>query len=446
MDYLDKALFKPLIRMSLPVMGGMLSSTLINAVDTAFVGRLGAAQLTATGIGGLAYISLALTLGSLAVGLQAMAARRFGEGDFAGAGRVAMNALWIGIPAGLLFCVLGVLAAPYMARVLFVSPEARPFGADYLAWRMPGLVFFMYVAVLRGFFNAVGKTRYFLYSSIVSASLNAVLAYALIFGHFGLPRLEVKGAAIASLIAEGTGALCFAFFSLKPHERRRFNLYRFFRVEWPAVGSLVRLSAPAAVRMLLDIGSFLVFFWIISLVGTTEAAAANIIRSIMGLCFLLLFGLSVGASAMLGQYLGAKSPLLAERTAHEAIKVGLVCMVVLGAVALAAPASLLSVYTNDPEVIMTGVWPLRINTIGMMMAPIGIVLSSCLNGAGDTRYVMFITLPVILVFYIPCTWLCAITLKWGIAGAYLNEMLYWVFVGLLCYFRFRQGRWKEIVL
>jgi putative MATE family efflux protein len=440
----DKALTKSILKTSVPVMVGMLSHTFINAVDTAMVGRLGAADLAAAGIGGLAYLVIALTLAGLSIGVQAVTARRYGEGGFHDAGKTLANGIWIAVLTGLLLTLLGFVFASVLGKALFVSPETRTPGIDYLRFRFLGIFFFVFTAVNRGFFNGIGATRYYMYSALISGLANIFLDYGLIFGKLGLPRLEIKGAAIASTISEGLACLVYLVILAKPSVHRKYRFIESIRPTRELLSRLVKLSLPASIRTLLDMGAFLVFIWIIGLLGVTELAAANVIRSIAGFAFLPMFGLGIGASAILGQYLGAGKTGQAEETAFLATKMGAFFMAGCCILFWIVPSPLLSIYTNAQEVIQAGVWPLRIMGAGLFFASFAIMFSSCLQGAGNTKFVMWSTLLVISLYYLPFTWLLAVYLGFGISGAYVNEMIYWIIFSVIMYLKFKKGDWKKI--
>jgi putative MATE family efflux protein len=360
-------------------MTGMLSHTFINAVDTAMVGRLGAPQLAAVGIGGLFYIVIGLTLAGIAIGVQAMTARRQGAGRFPEAGATLINALWIVVPAGLVLTFLFVCGTDVLSRVLFVSPETRVFGAVYVKYRFLGLFFFAVTAACRGFFNGITATRYYMYTALTSCIANIVLDYGLIFGRLGMPCLGVKGAAVASTLSEGIGVLCYVAAVMLPRHWHRYFRQNVYKPDRAVISGLVGLSVPASVRTFVDMGSFLVFIWIIGLLGVAELAAANVIRSIAGFAFLPAVGLGIGTSALLGNALGAGDPDDAGRIAREAVKIAVLFMTGCCVLFCAVPRALFLIYTTDPTVIAKGLWPLRIMGVSLVMSAFAIILSSALR-------------------------------------------------------------------
>jgi len=434
------------IRLAYPVVLGMMSFTLLSFVDTAMLGRIGAAPLAASGIAGVLVFGILFTLAGIGIGVQTVIARRFGEGKLAECGAV--------VHAGLaLACLLALpltIASPWLAKLLapFQSADTQVVSLveTYLHYRLYGALFLISNWVFRGFFAGIGETRHQMVASIITTAINIVLDYLLIFGHAGFPRLEIAGAAIASTVAIAAGTLYLAWVAVSPSHRRRFAvLKRPFSVrKW--TGRITRLSLPVAGQRLLSNGSWYVFFLIVSRIGTVELAASTAIRSVYHLTIMLGVGMGTAAAALVGQQLGARKPEHAERLGWEAAKLSALSMGLAGILFLAIPGLLMRIYTPDPAVISAGRTPLLLLGLVQAFAGVALVLSQALQGAGNTRFVMFAELGICGSLYLPVVYVLGLRTKLGLIGAWGGEFIYWMALAAIMSWKFARGGWKRIIV
>ena len=434
------------LRLAYPIVLGSLSFTLLSVVDTAFLGRLGATPLAASGIAGVLFFAVVFPLSGAAVGVQALVARRFGEGRQEDCGRVAANgvgiALFLGLPL--------VAASPWLVRllapVLSEDPEVVRLGSAYLRYRLLGSAFFFVNWVFRGFFAGIGETRHPMIASLLVTVTNIVLDFLLIFGNGGFPALGVRGAAIASTIAVAVGTVYFTVIALAPRHREVYGTVWaiFARHRW--TGGILRLSVPVFVQRLIAHGSWFAFFGVVARIGTLELAASNVIRSIYSLPIMVAVGLGTASAALVGQRLGARKPDEAEGLAWEASKLAAYAMGVIGLLFVLAPEWVFRIYTTDAAVIAVGRRPLIILGFVQMLAGIALVLSQSLQGAGSTRFVMLAELGVCALLYLPIVYVLGLHSGLGIIGAWTAEYIYWSVLAGIMGWQFRRGTWKTIVL
>lgn len=434
------------IRLAYPVVLGMTSFTLLSVVDTAMLGRLGPAPLAAAGIAGVLFFAVVFSLAGIGIGVQTLTARRFGEGSHAECGAVT-NA---GLTLALAFGIPVSLAAPWLGRFLspILSGDANvvALGGQYLHYRFLGSAFMLTNWVLRGFFAGIGETRHQMVASIVTTAANILLDYGLIFGKLGLPKMGIRGAAIASSIAIGAGTLYLAAVALSAGHRNRFALLRrpFFVRRW--MRPIVRLSLPVIAQRITANGSWFVFFWVVSRIGTVELAATNVIRSIYHLTIMLGVGLGTAAAALVGQRLGSEDPQRAERLGWEATKLAALSMGAVGLLFFVIPGPILQIYTSDPAVIAVGKTPLFLLGFVQAFAGIALVLSQSLQGAGNTRFVMAAELAICGTLYLPVVYVLGMHTRLGLIGAWTGEFIYWTVLAAIMSWKFARGRWKRILV
>ncbi|MBD3165181.1 MATE family efflux transporter [bacterium] len=435
---LSREVMKPAV----PVVVGMLSQTLVNLVDTAMVGRLGAAALAAVGMGGVLSWLVLGTMNGLNVGVQAVTARRYGEERWKAVGRTYDNAAALALSIGLIGTML---IAPGMRAVypLFVDSVAvAEMGQEYLFLRLLGALPFMVIAWHKGFFNGVGATYMHMRVAVLVNLLNVGLNYMLIFGHFGAPKLGAAGAGLASTLATLVGAVVFFAMALGPKWRKRFGYLRVSNLRRDGMWSVVRLALPSGFHDFSVMLGFTAFMALVARVGTVELAAANICIAVMSFSFLPGAGIGTAAATLVGQELGRKRPDKAEEYGWEAGRIGAFLMGFIGLVFIFAPQWITALFTTDPAVIEASRLPLRI--IGAVQAfdALGMVFSFALYGAGLNRFVMIAEVIINWTIFLPLAYFLMFVADWKLTGAWTAFAFYIVAFSMTMMLKFRGSAWK----
>lgn len=440
---LDRHLSLDVWKLAGPVVIGMLSQTLLNVVDTAMVGRLGAVALGAVGLGGILSWMVLGTVGQLNVGAQAVAARRFGEGRKEETGRVFDNALLLALVIGSFVSLAVARLMSYLYPLFTDDPAVQELGSEYVLYRLYGGLPFLIIFVLRGFFNGVGQTTLHMRVAILVNITNIILNYLLIFGGFGFPRLETKGAAIASALATTIGAVYFLGISLAPRWRLQFRMYHRHNISRDIMANVVRLAVPSGLQAFLVMLGFSLFTSIVARVGTIELAATQVCISVMSLSYLPGAGIGTAASTLIGQKLGEGVPDRAEAYGWEAGRLGMYLMGSVGLLFMFAPELIFRLFTNDPEVIAMGLLPLRIVGAVQVFDGAGMVFTYALYGAGMNRWVFIAEVIINWLIFLPLTFALAIVFELGMVGAWIAFAAYMTIYGVTVGSKYYQGSWKE---
>lgn len=440
----DQTRVKELIRIAYPVSLGMISTTLLNVVDTAMLGRLGSTPLAAAGISGVAYFTIVFSVAGMGIGVQALSARRYGEKELVQCGQVLNAGIILALSAGIPLVLASGWIAQSISPLLSNQKEVAQLGIIYLRYRFLGSAFLLLNMVYRGFYNGLGDTRQQLVSAIMTTISNIVMDYILIFGHLGFPMMGIAGAAIASTLATGIGALYLILTSLRRRYYLTYRLYRGFADSIYRIKPIISLSLPVMGQRLVSNGTFFAFFSIVARIGTLELAASNIIRSVIGLSIMPAIGIAVAAMSLVGQNLGAKKPSQAEVFAWDAAKLAAILMAIVGMLFVLFPRAIFMIYTTDTEVIALGRIPLIFLGLTQALGGVSVVLEHSLQGAGNTGFVMLAEVLASMLLYLPVAYLLGIRTSLGITGAWLAEVVYWSALSLLMVAKFRTGTWKTI--
>ena len=441
---LKKELSAKVWRLAGPVLLGMISQTLMGVIDTAMVGRLGPAELAATGLGGLLTWLVMGTLGGLNMGVQAITARRTGEGETNAAGRVLDNGLVIAFFVGI---VCSVVLSVFVSNLFkhFTSDQTVVVaGQGYMFYRLLGGLPYMIITAHRGFFNGIGKTRLHMRVVILVNIVNVFLNYCLIFGKLGMPRLEAPGAGLATAIATLVGAIYFIIISLNFKSRKLYGYYSFSNVSLRICRNIIDLAIPAGLQVFLAMTGYAAFSAIGARIGIIELATTNVCITIWSLAFLPGAGLGVAAASLIGQKLGERDPGKAEEFGWESARIGIIVMGSLGLIFIAIPELIFRIFTTDTAVIQAGKIPLIILGIVQIFDATGMVLGHALQGAGMNKWVLKAEILLCWGLFVPLTALVVLVLNLGHNTAWMVLGFYLICYGTAVTSKFAGGKWKEV--
>ncbi len=437
----DKPRRQEILALALPIIGGMTSQNILNLVDTAMVGRLGAAALAGVGlVSFLSFLAVAAVTG-MSSAVQALAARRVGE-QRPGETAVSLNggllvSLAYGLPMSLL---LWFLAEPIIAALVEDSAVVDE-GAQYFQMRVLAIAAVGMNFAFRGYWSAVSQTRLYMRTLLIMHAINIFLNYTLIFGNFGAPALGTQGAGLGTAISMWCGTAIYFMIALR-HARGSGFLERIPSVE--QMRSLLRLGVPSSIQQVLFAGGFTVLFWIIAQVGTRELAVANVLINISLVAFLPGMGFGIAAATLAGQALGRKAPDAAYAWGWDVCRVGSSVFLVLGAVMFFATDLVLGIFLTDPTLVALGHWPLKLVGIGIAIDGIGLILMQALLGVGASRIVMLVGVGLQWLLFLPLAYLLGPILGYGLLSIWLAMNFYRAIQAVIFAHHWRKRSWQLI--
>jgi MATE family, multidrug efflux pump len=426
-----------------PVIVSQMSSTLMGVVDTAMVGHLGATELAAVGFAHIWTWTLFSLLIGTAMGVQTFVAQHQGAGDEPGCGAWAWHALCVLAPAAAALAALVGFTAPLWLAALGPSPALQAAALEFLPGRLAGLVGTTVAFVWISFFRGVGDTRTPMLGAVLANLVNVTLAYGLIFGALGFPKLGVAGSGLAMAVGEWTLA---AFLAGAASRRRIRSRYRTEPIlaRVAALRRVLRTGLPIGGQWVLDMSAFAVFTTLVAHMGDASMAASQAFISLLSLSFMQASGLSVAAATLVGRYVGAGDPAGAERSFRTALALAAALGAGVALLFLAVPEALLGLFSRDAEVLALGVPLLAIGAGFQLLDALGIASSGALRGAGDTRWPFLVQASLAWFVFLPAAWLFGVTLGGGLGGAWAGGLVYVAGLAAAFTWRFRAGAWRGI--
>ncbi|HYV09985.1 MAG TPA: MATE family efflux transporter [Pyrinomonadaceae bacterium] len=441
-DYTRGPIGRAILLLAIPMVLEMIMESVFAVVDIFWVSHLGTDAAATVGLTeSLMTLVYALAIG-LSIGAMAMIARRIGEKNPDGAARAAVQAIALALTVSIIIGAIGAPLAPKLLALMGGSPWVIEHGSAFtrvmLACNVSVVMLFMINAIFRGAGDAAIAMR----TLWLANWINILLGPCLIFGLGPFPKLGIVGAAIATSIGRGTGAI-FALIKLF-RSGGRFEIKRHhLRIEPSVIGRLIRLSATGTFQVFIGMASWIGLVRIISSFGSNAVAGYTFGIRVILFALLPSWGMANAAATMVGQALGAKDPDRAERAVWKAGFYNMIFLGVVGLLFIFFAPQIIWFYTDDPNVAHYGVDCLRIVAYGFLFYAYGMVLGQSFNGAGDTWTPTIINLFVFWLWEIPLAYVLSVKAGMGPRGVFVSMMVAFSTLAVVSAAVFRLGRWKK---
>lgn len=438
---MDTSRYRTILRLGLPVVGGMVSQNVLNLVDTGMVGTLGDAALAGVGTGSfINFLATAFVMG-FSAGVQALVARRFGEDKLTEVALPLNAALIMVIAFGVPWTALLHWLAPTVYGLVNSDSAVLAQGVPYLQARLLALTAVAMNFSFRGFYNGVNRPGLYMRTLLVMHATNITLNYVLIFGKFGAPELGALGAGVASAISTYVGTVVYFLLGLR-HAREGGFMRRIPDAE--VFRTIVRVSLPTGVQQLLFAGSYTLLFWILGQVGTSATAAANVLVNMTLVAILPCIAFGISAASLVGQALGRDDVADAKRWGWQVTQVATGIIVLIAIPMLVIPDPILGVFLEDPETLALARAPLRVLAATLVFDAVGLVLQNAHLGAGASRVVMIVSVSVQWLIYLPGAYLAGVVFEQGLLGIWVVGVVPRMLQAAAFATLWARGRWADV--
>ena len=443
--------FREFFAIAYPLVVSKLSLTLMNFTDRLFLSWSSSEELAAALPAGI----LTFTMMSFFIGVSEFSNTLVAQNHGAGREREATLSMWQGV----IFAIAASLVCYAITPVGLWLLEHSNHGEvlvhlekTYFIYFWTGAIFVITNFALSSFYSGRGETHVVMYVNIIGNLLNIVLDYALIFGVWGFPQWGIKGAAIATVIANAVITFLFLCLILSPQNRRERASASTFHIHWPMLKSMLRFGAPAGMHYLLEIGAFTVFIFLLGQLGQAELAASNIVLALNMVAFIPMHGCGVAAGTLVGRYIGKTDLRFAEKSGYTAWYSAEVYMIVCGLVYIIFPKTLIGWFLMgsggstipDNTIIEMGTTILLFVAFYQIADAMLLTFSGALRGAGDTLFSMWVQIICAWFFFVPGAYAAVIWWDWGVYGAWAWATAFITLTGVIYFFRFKSGVWKHI--
>lgn len=416
---------KEIWRVTYPIFLGLLAQNVINVTDTAFLGRVGEVALGAAAMGGLLYICVYTIAFGFSVGSQILIARRNGEGNYRAVGPIMWQGTAFSFGMAVCLLILMYFSAAPLIRLLITSDSIYGATYEFFTWRIWGFLFAFVNVMFRGLYIGITRTKVLTMNAVVMALVNVVLDYALVFGELGLPEMGVRGAALASVIAEASSLLFFLLYTYYKVDLKKYGLNRFGQFDLSMVLRILRISCFTMVQYFLAMAIWFVFFMALERLGQRQLAVANIVRSVYVVLLIPVQALSTTANTLVSNLIGAGGSSGVVTLLHKISRMSFLIMVVCVGLCVAFPGSILSVYTNEETLLVESVSALYVVCVAMLIASLANVYFNGISGTGNTQAALVLEV-FVQVFYALYIIVVSMVIQAPVDVCFTTEVIYYV--------------------
>ncbi|HVP04366.1 MAG TPA: MATE family efflux transporter [Dehalococcoidia bacterium] len=441
----EQNLLRSVIRLAWPVIVQQVSFSMVQLVDTALVGHLGEDALAGVRLAGQLLWFTQAGMVAVGIGSTAIVARAVGAGEKEHASRVLQTAFGMALAWGILMGLAMFFLGGPVLTFLGAETAAQHDGMLYLRYAAIGMPFFSLLFAGNAAQQGAGDTRTPMVVGIIINIVNIIVAYALINGAWGAPKLGVKGSGIGFSASAITG--CTLVLMVLASGTRILSWSPAHRFDGEAARRVLNVGVPAGIEQMQFNVAFLIYTAIIASLGTTALAAHGVTLAIQSLTFNIGFALGVATTALVGQSLGAGRPDLAEKSAYLTMRYSLLFMCTLGVLLMIFGGQITALFVGGEDadkVVHIGRQLLFIFAFAMPGVAVSLSLGGGLRGAGDTRAVLAIMAGSTWIVRLIPAYILAITLGLGVPGAWIMAVADITTRAGLMTWRFRMGKWKTI--
>ena len=434
--------YRNIWNISYPLILGFVAVTVINVTDTAFLGRVSEVALGASGLGGIYVLVMLMAAFGLGIGAQIIMARYHGEERPEHIGPVFDHLMYLLLAMSGFMILFHFLFAEQILSYIIRSEAVLRSTLLYTDIRVVGLIPAAIVVGYRCFLTGISDTRAISYAAGMMAAFNFVFNYLLVFGNFGFPRLEIQGAAYASVLSELLSLVYLVWWVRRKRLGEQFHCFHFAKPDLKQILTILRIASPVIVQHVISIASWLTFFVIIEGMGERELAISNVVRSGYSVLMIPLIGIGQATQSLVSRLIGQGGTHLVFKLIKRLLIVSVLSSVALMLLNLIEVRLLLSVFTNDPTLISDSVPVVYVISISIILFAVSMVLLSVVSGTGNTLMTLVIEIST-LIIYLNFTYRMVHQFHQPLYMVWTSEIVYFVFMGLFAGLYLWSGKWKN---
>lgn len=439
-----REVYKNSFNMSWPCAFEAVLVSLVGSIDIMMVGGLGAEAIAAVGLTNQPKFVLLAMIFSLNVGVTAIVARRKGAEDFKGANSCLKQSIILSFIISLIMAISGYIFANEIMLFAGAGEDVINDSVAYYKILMVSIVFTSLSLTINAAQRGVGNTKISMRTNVVANIVNLIFNYFLINGVWIFPRLEVRGAAIATTLGSIVGFLMSVFsvyYNTRILDLRGKGNWKFDKATMKVFLSISGSSVVEQVFMRIGFFSFAI---IVAALGTIAFATHQICMNVINLSFCFGDGLSAAAASLVGQNLGAKRPDKAKIYGKTGQRMAFIVSTVLFFVFILARKQIIMLFNSEEHIVSLGGMIMIIIAFTTHAQTSQTVYNGCLRGAGDTKFVALISFISIALIRPGLAWILCFPVNLGLKGAWIALFADQTMRYILGKKRFDSGKWTKI--
>lgn len=441
-----QSLVKEALRIAWPAVLESFFVSLASMIDTYMVSGLGTYAVAAVGLTTQPkFLALALFF-STNIAVSALVARRRGQNDKRNANEILLTALLFTIISCAIISFVTVVGGDLIIDWCGSNKDTHVPAVEYFHIIQGGMIFSVLSLVINAAQRGSGNTKIAMTTNVVSSIVNITFNYLLITGNCGFPRLELRGAALATVL--GTVVACLMSFRSLFKKNSFVSLPYIFkekiRPAFSALKSILSLSINFLLENLAMRVGFIYTAVIAARLGTEAFAAHNVGMNFLSLGFSFGDGMQVAAVALIGRSLGERQPDKAKKYGSICQRIGFGISCILAAILFLFGKTLFGFFFKDQETLQIGITISRYIMVIVLFQISQVIFGGSLRGAGDVKYTLFSSLLSVTFIRTAVTWLLTSIIPLGIAGIWIGILSDQFSRFILLSIRFKKGKWTSL--
>lgn len=431
-----------LLRLAGPMILSTSAITFMQLIDAIVLSRHSGAAVAAIGPSGMAVILFQGFLFGTAGYAGTYVAHSHGRGDASG----VRAAAWLGIHTALAAGVLALIVSWPLARLFMLSGHEPQVARDEMAYFsicMAGSLFPVLGSALSGWLSGIGRPVVVTAVTFCSLAINAMLAWGLVLGEWGLPRLGIAGAALATVSAQAVSAVLYLWLFSRSGGLGDRNARRF---RWRELRNFLSLAMPMGMRISGELAAWTLFLVFVGRLGTIELAASSIAFRINGVAFFPALGLGQAAGVLVGHARGAGEDDQVTAIAWQSLMVCELWMLTMAFLFAAVPEPLMTMFAgsgpDSAAIVATGSLLLKFVAFYCLFDAANVMIGCVLAAAGDTRWLAR-TFLICSSLFLVLLWGID-RLRPGLVAEWTLATLFVFMTALIWIVRFRSGAWRSV--
>lgn len=430
--------YKETIRLGVPIMLGQLGIIIVGFADNIMVGHHSTPELAAASFVNNFFNLIFIAGMGFSYGLTPIIGGLYAQKEYARAGEVLKNSLFINFIVGILLSIC-MLILLLNIRILQQPEELLPYIIPYYILQLFSVIFAMLFNSFKQFSDGTTDTLTPMWVMLSANVFNIIGNYLLIYGKFGCPELGLTGAGISTLSSRILTLIIFCFLFLR-HSRYRVYLEGFKKgtINMLNLGNLMRLGLPVGFQMGVETGSFSLSVIMMGWIGSTALAAHQVVGVITTIGFMIYYGIAAAVTIRVSAFKGWKDWLNVRRASFAGLHLIMAAALLVVLLILSFRTTMGYLITPEKEVVELVAllaWSVILYQFGDGLQ---ILFANALRGISDVKYMAYMAFLCHFGLALPIGYLCGFTLGWGSIGVWCGFPVSLTTLGILLWRRFNK--------
>lgn len=432
-----KPYYNRVLKLAFPVILSQAGQMLVQLVDNAMVGRLGAVPLAGVAFANAVFFMLFVFGTGMSLGLTPLVGEMYSVGNHRRSASFLQNSILFYACMGLLIFLMAMIVRPFMYH-MGQAPEIVEQAIPYFGYIAVSVIPFMIFAAFKQFLEGIGNTRVAMAIIITSNLINIFCNWLFIYGNWGAPAMGAAGAGLATLISRIlTPILIIVYFWKRDSFYRYFRLFRRDGFSWEVIRSLIRVGSPIALQMFMEGSAFALTGIMMGWVGTREMAGNQVAMVISNFAFMIILGVGSSVTICISHAYGRRNWIEIRRYAGTAYRLGLMWNVITALLFVSLRHQIPLLFTSDPEVVEMAAHFLVFVAIFQVSDGLQANSVAILRGIQDVKSIMRISFISYLLLALPIGYLLTFHTPIGASGLWMGLIIGLAIAAILYNTRYR---------